>query len=568
MMALGEISNWLLGLGPWRFILSSGIILVLGSIYFIYLVRCFKSKPRLPVRQPPSSSQPEELLSDLADAVLGIDSDDKILYASERAMELFGFHEESMLGRNYQDFLILPENFNERSIAEVTSNGKAIGFQHGAWGLNEDGSRKAVQVTVTPSRHRRFNALISIREVDPRTGHLPSLESAAMPAELLTSAKRVRKFASLLAQSSDLSDIDREFVLALEKSTDNMYAQLNYQQCIESIEDRRKTLDKQPLQLGKWLSQLGNHYRELAERHGASLSLLVSETSRLVGIVDQQVLEDLFAALFDFSICEFQSPMLTLHLTHDVSALSNDDLPIPVRKQLEQIAGGHDRCVSILFFANAAEDPQAFPINEDSSLVEKVKADPRIQTAWALAPLLDACFAVETNAEDGLLFQLSLTCQSFGVSQPALSGPTTVDSESMPVDESEVPEKERLVLSVTEGDDLKTWIREKLTAKGFRVTECLPQKAIEKVRNGDPVDLVVFEPNLNREPDFDLTFEMRQYRDENELPILLVHHDDAAHEHLSFYSAQAVINFPVENDLFAEKISQYSRHRNPEKLSG
>ncbi|MEX0322096.1 MAG: PAS domain S-box protein [Puniceicoccaceae bacterium] len=568
MMAFGEISNWLLGLGPWRFILSSGIILVLGSIYCFYLVRCFKSQPQLQVRDRKSSSQPEDLLSDLADAVLGIDSDDKILYASERAAELFGFSEESMLGRNYQDFLILPENFNERSIEEVISNGKAIGFQHGAWGLKEDGSRKAVQVTVTPSRHRRFNALISIREVDPRTAHLPSLDSAVMPAELLTSAKRVRKFATLLAQSSDLSDIDREFVLALEKSSDNMYAQLNYQQCIESIEDRRKTLEKQPLQLGKWLSQLGNQYRELADRHGASLSLLVSETSRLVGIVDQQVLEDLFAALFDFSICEFQSPMLTLHLTHDVSALRTDNLPVPVRKQFEQVAGGHERCVSILFFANAAEDPLAFPVDEDSSLVDRVKADPRIQTAWALAPLLDACFSVEANAEDGLLFQLSLTCQSFGVSQPALTGPTTVAPKAMPIGASDAPEKERTVLSVTEGDDLKTWIREKLTAKGFKVTECLPQNAIEKVRNGDPVDLVVFEPNLSREPDFDLTFEMRQYRDEDELPILLVHQDDSSHEHLSFYSAQAVINFPVENELFAEKISQFSRDRDPEKLSG
>jgi len=568
MVPTDDITRFFHALDPMELLALFAFLVLFNGLLLtgvlLYLRRTMRA-PTVQVPKPAESKRPPDLLEDLADGILGIDAEDRIVYATRRVEGLFGFSSEDLLQRNYQSLLVLPDGFSEASADHLSCRGTVIGLEHEALGLRKDGSRFNAHVTVTPRTGGTIRALVAVRERAHRKAMVrepPPLEGSGGEA-VFQSARRIQKFMALLSRSDDLSPLDREFVRALQKSADDLYAHTTYAQFLEALRKESLKVEREPLLLGKWLEDKSAAYSERAGKLGSRCSLLVQDRE-LVVLVDETLLGQLIEGLLDFALTSYESDSIEVHLSHSPTAGKASSLPaIPETPGGETVAGGHRRRVNLFIFARASGKGRDRAGSEEGKLPEGIDEDPRIRLARKLVSLLGGDFSMEANDASSLLFQVTLACQSYGVDPvPALSlrnPDETVNEEE--VSDSLPKVRGKTVLSIAENAELRAWVREILVAEGFEVEECPPARAVEKVRDGAPVDLVVLQSELNEEPDFDLTYEMRQFREAEDLPILLVSTTTQRMPQLSYFSTQGTIAFPSANGDLARKVSDLCESR-------
>lgn len=567
MVPTDDITRFFQALDPMELIALFAFLVLFNGLLLsgvlLYLKRTMRA-PTVQAPKPADSKRPPDLMEDLADGILGIDAEDRIVYANRRVEGLFGFSTGDLLQRNYQSLLILPDGFSEASADQLSCRGAVIGLEHEALGLRKDGSRFNAHVTVTPRTGGSIQALVAVRE---RT-HRKAMEREAPPLEVsggeavFQSARRIQKFMSLLSRSDDLSPLDREFVRALQKSADDLYAHTTYAQFLEALRKESLKVEHEPLLLGKWLEDKSAAYNERAGKMGSRCSLLV-EDRELVVLVDETLLGQLIEGLLDFALTSYESDSIEVHLSHSPTAGEASLSAISETSVGETVAGGHRRRVNLFIFARASGKGRDRADFAEGKLPEGIEEDPRIRLARKLVSLLGADFSMEANDASSLLFQVTLACQSYGVDPvPALSlgNPDERVMEEQ-VSDSLPKVRGKTVLSIAENAELRAWVRKILVAEGFEVEECPPARAVEKIREGAPVDLVVLQSQLNEEPDFDLTYEMRQFRGAEDLPILLVSTAAQRLPELSYFSAQGTIAFPAANGDLARKVSDLCEPR-------
>lgn len=556
-------------LSPGRLLFDLALLTSLVAYLLFWAIR-LRRPPRSTALRATSTRQPAPDLSlDLADALFGVNARDRIVSANRRAESLFGYRPDELKDRSYQSLLFLPDGFSEEDSEPLKNADKLIGLEHEAWGLRKDGSRFRARVTVTPSRQGALRAVVAIRQIEAPAREAPAISTD--PANWISPANRIRKFASLLGTSSRLSPVDRDYLRALQASTEDLHASLSLSRCLQALETRQLKAELQPLAIGPWLEQQSLSYRQEAAARGAHLAFPPFVKAELVVLTDESLLAQVYHALLDFALKTYQSPSLTLHLTHEQSLPGQPALPGPAPRPDARIPGGQNRRLSLLLIAAAPEQTPAL-LPADRPLLEAVEADPHVRLARQLVPLLGGDLIVDANDFSGLLFQFSLSCQAFGMAanatlpgqtaepnaaaQESVAAPTPADS--LPATPAKRP---RTVLSIAEDADLKTWVREILVAEGFQVEECPPHQAIEKIRDGATIDLVVLQPDLQQEPDFDLTYEIRQFRNAEDMPILLVRTASQPHPEVDYFSAQAAIDFPAARSVLADKVISLWEHR-------
>ena len=568
MLPTDDISRFSLALEPMGvLVLFASLALFNGLLLagvLVYLKGSMRRIPVVRVSRPAPPKRAPDLMEDLADGIFGIDADDRIVYANQRAVVLFGFSKKELLQRNYQSLLVLPEGFSETSASHLSCRGAVIGLEHEAWGLCKDGSRFSAHVTVTPRGGGTIRALVAVRE----QAHRKALEREAASLEafggeaVFQSARRIQKFMSLLSRSDDLSPLDREFVRALQKSADDLYAHTQYAQFLEAVEKESVRVEQEPLLLGKWLEDKSTAYSERAWKLGSRCSVLVQDR-KLVVLVDEALFGQLIERLLDFALVSYESRSVELHLSHSPT-VGEVSLPaVPESPSGENVAGGHRRRVTLFIFARASGERRGLSDSSETRLPEGIEDDPRIRHARKLVQLLGGDFSIEANDASSLLFQVTLACQSYGVDplptlslkQPEEAMREEDSPESLPKDRG------KTVLSIAENPELRAWVREILLAEGFVVEDCPPARAVEKIRDGAAVDLVVLQSELSEEPDFDLTYEMRQFREAEDLPILLVNTVAQQLPELSYFSTQGTIAFPSANGDLARKVSDLCEPR-------
>lgn len=562
MIPLDSVSSSVVSLGAWYVVLFFALMAVFNLLLVYSVIRYAKkgrgASRRIPERhreltavQATSAAPPDsDLLEHLADGLLGVNENDRIVYANRRSGSLFGFAPEELTDRNYQSLLLLPEGFSEDSATRLRSGERTVGFEHEAWGLRKDGSRFPVRVTVTPCRRDAIRALVAVRELPPHSQERPEARLAPdLDAEqLLRPAKRIRQFAQLLGRSRSLSRPDRHFVLALQKLSEDLYAPLSNARYRKQVASLQLELQPEPVLLAQWLEKQSIPYLEMAKMRGGHFSLELAEMSDLVVMIDEMVFNQVFETLLDFAIKVYQSNRITIHLTHDPVPTQEEALPVPVNDLRESVSGGQNRSVNLFFIAGPPAAGSPYLVAQDEASVEELDTEPHIETARQLVALMGGELNIEVNESFGLLFQFSLPCKSFGIDEdPAPMSPAAAE---------EGGGDRGNILSVTEDAEMKTWIHNSLVPEGFHVEDCAPAEAVSKIREGHRVDVVLLQRDLPSEPDFDLTYEMRQFRGEAEMPILLIRKKGDRHSDIAFFGAQGTVDFQAEEGELVRRVGE------------
>lgn len=545
-MTTGE---WVTTASPEAVLLRATLIFSLtlalcGYLYVYFLGRSRRSPLAGPPVLPREALRPvsDALLDDLADALLGIDGEDRILLANRRAGELFGCLPEAIRGRPYQTFLILPEAFSERSARQLVSAGRLVGLEHPAWGLRDDGSRFAVRVTVTASRSGPLRALLAVREADPepdRSGP-PGLDAG----ELLPGAARIQQFAALLAGSTPPASPDREYAAVLSMAADDLHARLQWAHCQARLALRRQQREDQPVLLEKWLDQRGKAFQEENPDTGDRLALALPQSTGLVAMVDAGLLREVIEAVLNFALKAYRSKGLVLHMAHEGLAME-PSLPVPWTPPESRLAGGHERRITFQFIAEPPQEATHSLMPEAGRLLEWVKAHPYCQQAVHLGELLGGELAIETNESAGVVFQFAFTCLCLGVEPPA------VRPEAPP---SPRQETRGAILLVTRDATVTAQLQACAKANSLNLWKGSPEGAVEALRSGAQFQLLAYQPDFSEEPDFDLTYEVRQLRSESELPILLLQGSGRNPPPSVFHDVQDILEWPIDSDQMSETI--------------
>jgi hypothetical protein len=368
----------------------------------------------------------------------------------------------------------------------------------------------------------------------------------------LSSARRIRRFASLLDRKGESgSRLDQELLRALREASEDMYSILNYSANRLPSGDTGPPSDLQPVLLSRWLEDHSRVHDEEARLRGSRLTLQVTTAPDLVIMVDEDRLALILEALLDFTVKAYGSSSVELHLTHGDAAPTE---PPPDRPRLpDALAGtGAERSVSLLVIARSPLPGLTAFHTAPGELQDRVLADPRVRLTAELVPALGGVFSLEANGTGGLLFQISLACTAYTAASdrpglPGHNGNGRKGSLDGTLQTVPAPAGGAIVLCVVANPDLRHWLTETLAPKGFHLIPSPPEAVLDRLRDDGQADLLILEDGMETEQDFDLTFELRQFRSEQELPILLIRPFPARTPPVQRHSLQATVPVPGDS---------------------
>ncbi|HLJ56076.1 MAG TPA: PAS domain S-box protein [Chthonomonadaceae bacterium] len=152
------------------FVLS--VVLITG--FFMTIYRAFVDRERAAEAVQEREARRSAIFESAMDAIVSIDYRGKILEWNPVAAKLFGHSRDAVLGKDLAD-LIIPPEFRDRhriGLARYldTGEGPILNERMETTGLDADGTRIPIELTITPIRHRGRSPLFTafIRDIRER----------------------------------------------------------------------------------------------------------------------------------------------------------------------------------------------------------------------------------------------------------------------------------------------------------------------------------------------------------------------------------------------------------------
>ncbi len=546
-----------------------------------------------PIHTAPKASA-LDVVDFLAEAIFRLDASEHIVSANRTASVMFGYAAEAFERQPLDRFLTLPGSCEDLAGKHILSGQQALGLEHRAIGLRKDGSQFPTRVTLSLISRNPMAVAIAVREGTPNTSEalakVPPLSPVAAPPaptspgtheELEATSRLITGFANLLSQGQNLPPAEQEYVDEILRGGRQLERFLHTAELLRRIESKDLGIRPQPLDWNQFVAEFVES-RQVRETDG-QIDLFFTRRfpHPLVALFDPAHVQWILNTVLAYARDHLESPRISVFLEHsepaDAASTPKKTKGDPSRPR------GQLRQVSIqMIVAGARQLDLRTVSNSTARQAPKPETDFHINIALRLAQALGGQLGYRHREDGSSVFEFSMDCRCFGCPgqerTPALEGkpaPQSVafpngralpsqEPEKRPSQESGSPAPSPLpqpVLVVSIDPKLTNWCRELLSAEHL---ECMfadsPADAIHRLRKGEEFHALILQADHPDALDFDLVYEVRLHRDENCLPIVLLHTDGKADSRADVTSGPRAINYPYEGRALLNALAPAAPH--------